>query len=145
MKLRHRFQDYLYRKWVANLVAFLIVIALWFLFPSLLVQVFNWNAEWVSDLWYGVFYPYLPTEIQLASEAVGAAHDAVLAGVDFASYLSGAEVEAAARLEATARILLIGELLLVIIGLSILLRLLHLAYWFFFRRKKNEEYAIALT
>jgi hypothetical protein len=121
-------KTYLLRKFCGDFVAWMLIGVIWVLIPGTLVWAFDANATWIGEIWNQV-YPHIGLELQLASDAVSKAHEAVIATLNLANGLLGEDSTVASRLEAGARILLIGEVWVVKIQFSSILRMAYRYLW----------------
>ena len=119
-----RLKSYFLRKAAGDFAACLIIGAALFLAPGVLVWAFDLNTVWLGKVWEQVL-PYLPVTLQLASDVAEKAHQFLLAGFNFTNGLLEEEADAAAQLEAGARIYLIGEAWVLKIQVSFILRTLY--------------------
>ncbi len=117
-----RIKDYLFRKFVADVSAMLLLFTAWFLLPAMILWAFNQNVWWVGMVWDQAT-PYLPTRLWAMGEALSAAHDALLKGLRFSTTWIGAAEDPG--LEVGARTMLLGEAWILKVQTSWALRFLY--------------------
>ena len=131
-------RKYLIIKWTTLLVALLTIIMLWYLLPSTLIAVFDWNTVWIGAIWEWA-EPRLPDEAAIPIAAVQDIYSSLVSMIGtLTSLLSD---PSSTRAEAAARAAL-GEGWIVVVQIAIIFRLALLGLYWLIRRRKNREYDI---
>lgn len=157
------FKDYLFRKFVADAVAVVLIVATALLSHQMLLSAFSLNNAWMDVVWSEWVAPVLPREAALAGEGVRIAHEAALkfqrAAVNAAEnaktsknnlrdvktikefikgkWIARGETPRSSMMETWVRLLLLGEAWILKIQLSMLLRL-PFTLWRLMQRRNNK-------